>query len=713
VRSLDVHEDIRLESPFPTPEDFLTQAGKQLDEWSRLAAEVDKEHESKDFTEQIIRAIKSESGRVQEGVVARVDNLRPWLAINFRYLGILVLIAVLNFILLTVVVSLWIARLWPDNWPSLARWIRSRTSSKGLEPPKPAEAVGADGKPAVHSGAGPKETDKLREVLAREGINLDTLDSAAGLLEKIRAKLARIAGLDPQHISIEQAIEGIEKSLASMKVKGREPANLADAAKLFGLQIALLKSCKDRIDMIPGAERAPAPTWAEPEFATYLEEKSSAIASIKEKLSLLNVVVGCFEQLGYGEKRIQSAAEQAVSLCRKIQGELSTQRLDFEGAQTAFERLGAECLSLAEFEPETLHTAVSAVTSAWTRLSEQQTRIDDLKRDASFFDEVFLGLRQEKETSLDTARRVAKEPASALLLLKGIRGLEPGNLVAGVSKLVQWLESLEQRIRTAVPEAPESLYEAVGALVAKYEALVGSVESNARLVKEFGAYLHLRQVGRESADEVQKTIDHLRAETEGAHRSLRLGLASALAAWKEGVERLRYTARLDVLDALRLGEVEKELWGLLERIESKTDETLGADLENGFPQDWLHQLFRAEVLLDTYFADLEPCAVLRDAVKLACGTVRVALQHFDCRVLRFELLKPNPQLRVSEKRIQLEKDAPSELRRIHEVRELVLPYLDSGSKSIFVDIRSFVYLKGGEENWHFEVVGITPADWRA
>ena len=276
---------------------------------------------------------------------------------------------------------------------------------------------------------------------------------------------------------------------------------------------------------------------------------------------------------------------------------------------------------------------------------------------------------------------------------------------------MQRLNKVDELVQGVISDGPAHTAEAVAQLVKEHRDLAEERRRGLAFVGEVASYLRLQPSGAEPSAALFGIQKALQVEASGPHRPLRLGLTASLAAWSRGVEQLRQSDQKSLLDVLRLDPVEQYLCSFLESIENATLEALGEDLLSGFPKKWLFTLFRAEILMDTYFSHVASCEVLRGALKLASGTIRIALQHFDCRVLHIDLLASRPFLPVAEDRIIRKLDTTSEFRDIAEVKVKVAPLVESG-EDIFVDVRSFVWLRGQEMNWRFEVVGINPGDWR-
>jgi hypothetical protein len=650
---------------------------------------------------EVSRPFELATRRVETEVLKRIVELQELLQEILNLLESFAWMALLGLVLVTAALVPRFVSLWPDAWPGPVRWLKTKLAKKSLSQSGTGEGAGASSEPDA--------SEKLDEALKR----VEELEEQA---IEVRTKLAGLAGLDLKSGS-ECSLEKIGQYLASMKSNGGEaPVTLKEASKHFMTMASLLGSCKERLDKILVPEVQPAATWAEPGFTTHLKSKCDAIS---DKLNRLNAVVAHFKPLGYSEGLVPRAAEQAVSLLHLLQGEITNAKGDLGIAKGALGAHFRNCRQLAATDHGALSNASESVSFARGVLLDQGEKIRLLEQEKSRLEvtlreleAVFQGFSRNNEPTLDTAKRVVLEPERALGLLRGIRGLASETLLNGVRTLAQQLDSADNLIRSILPETPDPIDVAVSVLVERYQKATEELKVRITLEQGFRSYLNFGQDGQEGMEPVQRGMDLLQGESEGAHRALRLGLGGALATWEQGIFRLRSTSRGDILDELRLDVVERGLRDLLAGLEKMTDGSLGGELEGRFLQDWLHLLFRAEILLDTYFADLDPCSVLREAVKLAAGAIRVTLNHFDCRVLRVDLLTVAPLLRVTDDRVHREKDASFEFRQIKEVRERVLPYLESNGKDVFVDIRSFVYLKGTEENWHLEVVGITPADWR-
>jgi hypothetical protein len=199
---------------------------------------------------------------------------------------------------------------------------------------------------------------------------------------------------------------------------------------------------------------------------------------------------------------------------------------------------------------------------------------------------------------------------------------------------------------------------------------------------------------------------------ESAHRQLRLRLSAAIPALDQAVEDVRKAGRGDALDALRISDFKDQLRGLLTNMEDFTGDAMWKDcLSSGFSQQWLHNLLRAELLAQTYFAEDEALlARLVDPLTEASRALRATIRHFNVRVPFLILLSKPPD----GARVDYEVDP--RLSKLPEVKRKVQATLRAqgnveGGLNFIVDVGLFPFQSESTDDFGGRVVVVSPVEW--
>lgn len=231
------------------------------------------------------------------------------------------------------------------------------------------------------------------------------------------------------------------------------------------------------------------------------------------------------------------------------------------------------------------------------------------------------------------------------------------------------------------------------------ERMTEEVVARLRSGQELSARLS-NYVGLGDVDD-HKVLDILKEDTE-IHRQLRLALAAALT--RKELYAAPKGATEQIFTALNTISIPEALGGLLTNL--KGDKDLWADVIGrafGVREGSLQSLFRAELLLQTYFTDHHELSDLRDAVSLACSSVRLAMRATGWGVEPIRLLAHPPD--------GAHKGDTTELSQIDEVRARVRVAARNGDYNLAVDVKRFQLKSGERLAGSCEVVIATPALW--
>jgi hypothetical protein len=327
---------------------------------------------------------------------------------------------------------------------------------------------------------------------------------------------------------------------------------------------------------------------------------------------------------------------------------------------------------------------------------------------------------------IERAKEVARAHRESLEVLRKYDG--DGGLVEAANSIADKVNAASATIDQVLPGAPEMIDAKVSALVAAYggntRAAAASkayqrrsekrrrlliqwktrARESTRLASALSGFVNLSEDETLGAEQVRAVREQFEAG-EATHRLLRLRLSAALLSLRDAVGRVNAEGRDDALIALKTDEVEKILHDLLSDLESHRGDALWAQrLKSGFAEHWLHTLFRAELLAETYYFDSEVLSPLVDPLRQAGEALRATLSKFGVVLQRVVLLSEPPRSAAVESRID-----PS-LRGVEEVRQKVRMAFDRGN-SFIVDVVSFPYQGGGDEYSSGIVKDASLAEW--
>jgi hypothetical protein len=286
-------------------------------------------------------------------------------------------------------------------------------------------------------------------------------------------------------------------------------------------------------------------------------------------------------------------------------------------------------------------------------------------------------------------------------------------LVASHGQRVGLHENLEQIYRR-LRKDHEQLQEEHRDLVESHEQLEAASVRNRDLCGLFSRYLHFSWTEFTNGDTVQDYVEILERELDSEHRSLRLGLCATAVAWSQIRE--SFARRIDgngLIQGLRLSSVLAGLEELTARLENlaSPDELWESGIRSGFSQDWMHDLFRAELVLESFYNRNSAHQDLEDAIGLAAVTLRLAMSRLGKGIESVELLRPFPsQPPPGWARPRF--GADQELRTLPEVNRRVRELLETDSDNFIVDVESFRLRGDSEHAGECRVVVVNPAEWR-
>src|SRR5687768_5230946 len=212
------------------------------------------------------------------------------------------------------------------------------------------------------------------------------------------------------------------------------------------------------------------------------------------------------------------------------------------------------------------------------------------------------------------------------------------------------VSALVREYRRLKPKADraEELEARSHSLQAKLDTATSELRAGETLVDEIAQQLNFKtdSLNPQDNERIAATLNRLKTEKSSSpYLQLRLGLSSALLAMEKAVSPNGSTQDVDLRDALFLNKVMQALRQVLARMEECSGDQLWTNiLYEGFNQQWLHYLLRADLLLRTYYSTCAELSLLRKAISLACNSILAALHdyHVEVRELElFETLPPN------------------------------------------------------------------------
>lgn len=248
--------------------------------------------------------------------------------------------------------------------------------------------------------------------------------------------------------------------------------------------------------------------------------------------------------------------------------------------------------------------------------------------------------------------------------------LSPASLLVDLREKLSDYKRTKEKVITSItkvlPDASGEIDEMTAALVAKFNSnseLVSSTEAlkafneklkgeresfktqaqeSTQLAGALSHYVHLSTDTQLDSSQVKAILQRFTAGGT-THRQLRLRLAAALEALDQAVETVRNAGGTDALEALKISDFKNHLDRVLANLENFAGEDLwNKCLYSGFSERWLHNLFRADLVASTYFADDDSLKLLIAPLSEAATALRAAIREFDVRVSVLTLLSDPP-----------------------------------------------------------------------
>lgn len=350
-------------------------------------------------------------------------------------------------------------------------------------------------------------------------------------------------------------------------------------------------------------------------------------------------------------------------------------------------------------------------------LGEDHRLIDEYTQIKAHYDEA-MGLlppdRPTQSTSLPDRIRVEKERVSFALQAINSALPEPrGDIQAGVSDLIA-------RFKDATSKANEAdrMRSTLDELRTQLAAAQDELAHARMLAEEVSRYLHfdLEPPGESPSlstetdtglrlDSLCKTIQS--EPTENRH--LRLRLASALLCFESAIKNC---ARTDVMQAFLLENISRNLRIFLRKVKNiPADKLWERGLCQGFNDQWLHDLLRADLLTRSYLADNGTNALsteltlLCDEIQQAAGVVIATLYAFGVQAPRIRLLEPSPN------NVRTDDTADPRLLKLPEASTKVLRKHSSGDCKFVVDVGVFPLISNGKPISEGSVVLFSQGEW--
>jgi hypothetical protein len=295
-----------------------------------------------------------------------------------------------------------------------------------------------------------------------------------------------------------------------------------------------------------------------------------------------------------------------------------------------------------------------------------------------------------------------------------------GRFTETIDSVVATYETISRHIREVLPEQTGPIPQRVTSLVTEYrnikpradraetleaesktlqtklDAASCEVEAGKMLVEEIALELNFKPESlNHDQQQVTATLNRLQNERNSSpYLQLRMGLSSALLALEKAINTNGSVEHEKLIEALFIDKVKNGLKELLARMEECSGDQLWSDvLYEGFNQQWLHYLIRADLLLRTYYATRNEFSLLRRAASIACSSTLAALLEFQVEIVEVGLFEKLPV------NMEMEPVYPG-LRNLPAVMDkvgLMVQSITAGE--VVVDVTSFpVFVRGVQKN---------------
>jgi len=237
------------------------------------------------------------------------------------------------------------------------------------------------------------------------------------------------------------------------------------------------------------------------------------------------------------------------------------------------------------------------------------------------------------------------------------------------------------------------------------ERLILNRASVVNLASKLSTYLNMpAESTLGAATEANSYLRQLEQEGD-EHRQLRLRLSAALIALHQASEKVRSKDRAVVLKLLQLEDITTGLVKLLQILGKLPGEKLWSiGIANAFSEGWLHRLFRAELILKTYYSTGQP---LYEPIHQAGEALRQAMGAFGVELKPAITLLEEPP-----KGAETLYNAHPLLYAQEEVKKKVRERIDAGGITFVVDVEAVPYQEfRGKEPYAGHVVLVNPSEW--
>ena len=202
-------------------------------------------------------------------------------------------------------------------------------------------------------------------------------------------------------------------------------------------------------------------------------------------------------------------------------------------------------------------------------------------------------------------------------------------------------------------------------------------------------------------------------------RRFKIRLSQGVQALKEALDDQNVTGRTDVMEALNINEINSNLGEFFSKIKKGHDQWNNWDylwkiILSGFTDNsFLHNLFRADRLLETYFSNSKEFYKLKNAINACANAFESILSDIGVELYEVALLEPpSEQIKFIRGEGHLEK-----IRNVPEIRKLIhkkrkkLNELNINDDKFVVDITFFGFSGLGVENVKVDGVQHSPSQW--
>ncbi len=237
-------------------------------------------------------------------------------------------------------------------------------------------------------------------------------------------------------------------------------------------------------------------------------------------------------------------------------------------------------------------------------------------------------------------------------------------------------------------------------------SLEPEIEAGKKLSEKIVQYIGLKRERVFSLGQAAKTILQTIESESPEGRELRFRLLAVRIAFEKAKQQ---SENENMIKALRINEWLPKLEALPDEMQDiiSRDEILGLNI--GFSRGWLHDLLRAELLMNGYFAESDANFLLRDAIFQASTAVRAALFKYGCKVARIKLFEPAPD------GVNIERDSDPLLRPFPEIEEMIVRKFKERKKSdhpgFVIDVESFPFSIDNQRKNVGKVVIMNPSNW--